>query len=202
MLVSVAGYSRQADAYEAAHRSKMHEPVGKFAQALPVPSRVLDAGCGPGRDLARFVAYGHTAYGVDLNPDFVAKARAQAPTWLADLRHLDTLFPPGQFDGIWACASLVHLDRKETSHVLRQFALLLRPAGKLYACVNTVGTTGWLDEPDAARWYQIWEHDSFASAVAQAGFVLDQVDRGPFVEVWATRATRASGRPGGPLSER
>jgi hypothetical protein len=53
-------------------------------------------------------------------------------------------------------------------------------------CVNTVGTTGWLDEADGRRWYRIWEPENFADAVANAGFDIDQVDRGPFIEVWAT----------------
>lgn len=187
VALSVAAYSAHADAYEADHAGKMLDRVERFAGSLPVPSLVLDAGCGPGRDLARFVALGHVATGVDLNPDFVAKAAAHAPTRQADLRRIGELFSPGHFDGVWASASLVHLDGDEAAEVLRQFSVLLRPGGKLYACVNTVGRTGWRDEHDGRRWYRIWEHGAFVDTVAGAGFQVDRVDRGPFVEVWATR---------------
>jgi SAM-dependent methyltransferase len=188
VAVSVAAYSEHADEYEATHAPKMVDRAERFAAALPVGSLILDAGCGPGRDLARFVSHGHIARGVDLNPVFVARANALAPTLLADLRQLQQLFSEDLFDGIWASASLVHLTAEDAANVLRQFAALLRPGGKLYVCVNTVGQTGWLDEPDGRRWYRIWEDDAFARIVSEAGFHIDEIDRGPFVEVWATSA--------------
>jgi SAM-dependent methyltransferase len=194
VVASVAAYTAHVDDYIATHGPKMVDPVQRFASSLPVPARILDAGCGPGRDLARFTAYGHHAHGVDLNAAFVARANASAPTTQGDLRDIGTLFPAGTFDGIWACASLVHLTGPETEGVLRQFARLLRPGGRLYACVKAVGVTGWLDEPDGRRWYTVWEPAAFVAAIAGAGFVVDRVDHGPFTEVWATSTlARTSG---------
>ncbi len=130
---------------------------------------------------------GHDVRGVDLNPEFVAMAARHAPTACGDLRHLRSLYPAGTFDGIWACASLVHLPEADARDVLSQFASSLRPGGKLYACVNTSGRTGWLDEADGRRWYCIWEPEAFEAAVGRSGFLIDDVVTGPFVEVWATR---------------
>lgn len=187
VAASVEVYSHSAVDYAAVHASKMLDRAERFARSLPVPSVILDAGCGPGRDLARFTAHGHTAHGIDLNPVFVEMATAVAPTSLCDLREVGDRFDTGRFDGIWAAASLVHLPEPEARDVLAQLAQLLRPGGKLFACVMSTGETGWLDEPDGRRWYTVWPADAFADAVAKAGFVLDQVDAGPFVEVWATR---------------
>ncbi|MFG2719028.1 class I SAM-dependent methyltransferase [Streptomyces sp. NPDC048416] len=184
---SVAVYGDHADAYAAVHAPKMADRVERFAASLPVPSLILDAGCGPGRDLARFRRYGHVVRGVDLNPVFVAMANMHAPTFECDLRAVGTRFPAGTFDGIWASASLVHLDTAGAVHVLEQFAGLLRPGGRMYVCLKATGHTGWLDEPDGRRWYTVWNPDEFAAAVAEAGFAVDGVDRGPYVEVWATR---------------
>ncbi|MEU7599217.1 class I SAM-dependent methyltransferase [Streptomyces sp. NPDC039022] len=185
---SVAVYSGHADDYAAVHAPKMADRVERFAVSLPAPSLILDAGCGPGRDLARFQKYGHVVRGVDLNPVFVAMANAHAPTSQCDLREVATRFPTGTFDGIWASASLVHLDRADATDVLGQFAGLLRPGGRMYVCLKATGRTGWLDEPDGRRWYTVWDPDEFASAVAGAGFAVDSVDRGPYVEVWAARS--------------
>jgi SAM-dependent methyltransferase len=187
VIDSVAAYSDHAAEYEATHATKMFDTVARFAGSLPSPSLILDAGCGPGRDLARFVAHGHIARGVDLNPAFVAMANAHAPTLQSDLREVGDRFPAETFDGIWASASLVHLLESETVGVLGQFARLLRPGGKLYACVKSVGETGWLDEPDGRRWYTIWDAETFAASVADAGFAVDHVDHSVFVEVWASR---------------
>ncbi|MGE7436827.1 MULTISPECIES: class I SAM-dependent methyltransferase [Kitasatospora] len=184
---SVAVYTDHADDYRAAHAAKMSDRAERFAGSLPVPSLILDAGCGPGRDLARFIAHGHVARGADLNPVFVAMASAHAPTTVGDLRDIGSRYPDGTFDGIWASASLVHLLAAEAVDVLGQFARLLRPGGRLYVCLKAVGRTGWLDEPDGRRWYTVWDPEGFAAVVADAGFTVEDVDRGVFVEVWATR---------------
>lgn len=184
---SVAVYSDSAEAYEATHAAKMSARVDRFAGSLPKPSLVLDAGCGPGRDLARFTAHGHVARGVDLNPVFVEMANRHAPTAQWDLREIGSLFPAGTFDGIWAAASLVHLPESDTVDVIGQFSRLLRPGGRLYACLKSTGPTGWLDEADGRRWYTVWDSEAFAGAVAAAGFDVDRVDQDVFVEVWATR---------------
>lgn len=81
---------------------------------------------------------------------------ACAPTLLGDLREVWTLFDVETFDGIRACACLAFLSTADTLDALGQFATLLRPAGKSYACVKAVGETGWLDEPDAHRWCTVW----------------------------------------------
>lgn len=185
---SVEAYSAQADAYEAAYDSKYADIVARFASSLPTPSLILDAGCGPGRDLARFAQHGHIARGLDLNPEFVAKASAHAPTTLCDLRQAADRYPSGMFDAIWAAASLVHLSEAETVDVLSQFASLLRHQGKLFVSLKSSGVTGWLDEPDARRFYTVWRPEVLADAVTNAGFKIDEVIPGPYVEVWATRA--------------
>ena len=98
---SVAAYSAYADEYEAAHASKRADIVARFAASLPTPSLILDVGCGPGRDLERFVMHGHVARGVELNPEFLARARRHAPTTQSDLRNVAGCYPSEFFDGIW-----------------------------------------------------------------------------------------------------
>ena len=184
---SVAAYTAHAREYETAHAMKRLDAVERFARSLPAPSLILDVGCGPGRDLARFTSLGHVARGVELNPVFAAMANAHAPTVLHDIRELRDLLPAGFVDGIWAAASLVHLSTYETVEVLGQFAQLLRPGGRLHASVSGTGETGWMDEPDGRRWYTVWPSERFAEAVAAAGFQLDAVRTDIFVEVWGTR---------------
>jgi SAM-dependent methyltransferase len=184
---SVAAYTANAREYARIHAARMGNQVARFAASLPVPSLILDAGCGPGRDLARFVSAGHLPRGLDLNHAFVEMAAKVAPTDRADLRDVASLYPERTFDGIWAAASLVHLSRPGTESVLSQFAFVVRPGGKLFACLRSEGDTGWLDEPEGTRWYTVWRPDDFATAIANAGFEIDEVASGVYVEVWATR---------------
>ena len=190
VAASVAAYSDHAEDYETTYAERYLDRVERFSNALPARSRILDAGCGPGRDLARFTARGHLARGVELNPLFAAMADARAPTSLRDLRELEDQFPDEAFDGIWSCASLVHLLESEAVAVLGQFARLLSPGGRLYASVKASGRTGWHDEPDGRRWYTVWDADTFARTVTGTGFTIEEIVRGPFVEVWASRSRR------------
>ena len=187
VAVSVAVYTDSADQYEAIHAPKMADRAERFAGSLPEPSLILDAGCGPGRDLARFHAHGHVARGIDLNPAFVRKANTIAPTSMCDLRVVGDRFPDAMFDGIWAASSLVHLREDDAVSVLRQFARLLRPGGKLFVGVKCAGESGWLEEPDGRRWYNVWDPQRLAAVVADAGFSVDVVDHDVFVEIWASR---------------
>jgi SAM-dependent methyltransferase len=187
VTVSVAAYSAGADDYEATYAARYADIVARFAGVLPTPSLILDVGCGPGRDLGRFAVHGHVARGIELNPEFVARARRHAPTTQGDVRDVAAQYPHEFFDGIWASASLVHLPTAEMHDVLRQLATVLRPGGKLFVSVKSSGETGWLDEPDGRRWYTVWDADDLADAVTAAGFTVDDLNPGPYTELWATR---------------
>lgn len=187
---SIEAYRVGAAAYEAAYAERYGPIVERFAESLPVPSRILDAGCGPGRDLRRFTARGHEAHGIDLTPEFVARARRHGPVVLGDLRAVATHFPAASFDGVWAAASLVHLPAADAVGVLAQFATLTRPGGRLFVSVRSTGDTGWLDEPDGPRWYRVWTAGALNAAVTAAGFAVDDLTPGPYTEVWATRTGR------------
>ena len=187
VVVSVHAYSAHAEAYARTFAHHKLDKPAAFAALLDVPSRILDAGCGPGRDLGIFAEHGHEAVGFELNPEFAAMANRRAPTVCGDLRNVAENFREGSFDGVWAQASLVHLSEAETVDVVAQLARLLRPGGRFFTCVKTVGETGWLDEPDGLRWYTVWEPPQFGSLVAAAGFEVDELHPGPYLEVWATR---------------
>ena len=184
---SVSSYSQGAAAYARDHAQKMVDRVERFVGSLPRNAQILDAGCGPGRDLERFVTADLRPVGIDLNRDFVAMASEFAPVIEGDLRELVGCFSERSFDAVWASASLVHLDDAETLAVLQAFRRLLRRGGQLYACVMSEGKTGWLDESDGTRWYRAWPEQEFAALVENAGFAVDDVLKGPYVEIWATR---------------
>jgi SAM-dependent methyltransferase len=187
VLDSVAAYSPGARAYAKHYANRMLDRPRRFAAALPSASAILDLGCGPGRDLRIFSECGHRPIGLELNPDFVEMARQHGEVVVGDIREVSTFFEPGTFDGIWAQASLVHVAADETRRVLSDLHRLLAPGGHFYACVSATGRTGWLDEPDGRRWYTVWPGDTFPDALATAGFIVTDIDHGPYIEVWAER---------------
>jgi SAM-dependent methyltransferase len=97
------------------------------------PFALLDLGCGPGRDLAQFVALGHTPVGLDGSAEFVAMARAHSG---CEVLHQDFLaldLPAEHFDGVFANASLFHVPSAALPRVLRELAGALKPGGVIFA---------------------------------------------------------------------
>jgi len=187
VLESVAAYSNAPQDYVKRYSDHLLDRPLKFAKQLPIPSRILDIGCGPGRDLRVFTECGHHPVGLELNPDFVQLASEHGDVTLGDIREVDSLFSPSSFDAIWAQASLVHLSRDEIVHVLKALNHLLAPDGHFYACVSAIGETGWREEADGRRWYTAWPGHAFAEEVENAGFVVNEITDGIYIEVWATK---------------
>lgn len=122
---TITTYDRVAGAFADRHWNAPLEAQREgFARsvtggATPERFRILDAGCGPGRDSQWFQQRGFHVVGVDLSMGMLAEARRRVPGVqfaLADLRHLG--FPAGTFDGIWCSASLLHLPRADVPSVL------------------------------------------------------------------------------------
>jgi len=171
---SVATYSEDPDAFAAFSASAVAGLFAAFAALLEPSSTVLDAGCGPGRDLARLAAQGHRGIGVDLNRDFVDRARAHGPVILGDLRALP--LRATSFDAVWASASLIHLPHEDTAVALREIARVARMGAPVSVSVKTGGLTGWADDmPRGRRWFSIWNPGDFAGAVEDAGMSVEAV---------------------------
>jgi SAM-dependent methyltransferase len=97
------------------------------------PFRILDFGCGPGRDLKFFRDLGHEAIGLEGAERFVALARnySGCEVWHQDFLTLQ--LPAEFFDGIFANASLFHVPSQELPRVLRELWATLKPKGVLFS---------------------------------------------------------------------
>jgi SAM-dependent methyltransferase len=104
----------------------------RLLDAIVAPrSRILDAGCGPGRVSAELHARGHEVVGVDVDPDLIASARADhpGPEWhVADLSSLD--LPVAPFDAaVLAGNVLVFVAPGSEGAVLERVAAHVRADG-------------------------------------------------------------------------
>lgn len=134
----------------------------------PAPLRILDLGCGPGRDLKALTARGHVAVGLDGTEAFVEMARANSgcEVWQQDLLQLQ--LPTESFDGIFANAVLFHVPSAELSGVLARLHEALKAGGVLF-CSNPRGQDeeGWSGDR-----YGVWySWPSWRARLLAAGFV-------------------------------
>lgn len=102
---------------------------------LPRGSRVLDAGCGPGRVAGELAARGHELVGVDVDPELIAAAKEDhpGPRWIvADLAGLDLTEhgEPDPFDAaVLAGNVLAFVAEHSEQLVLASVARHVRPGG-------------------------------------------------------------------------
>lgn len=96
------------------------------------PSRLLDLGCGSGRDALAFHLAGYRVDAIDPSPAMAELAREHARVPVRVLRAQD-LDDAGAYDGIWALASLLHVPWDELPDVFRRLERALIPRGVLYA---------------------------------------------------------------------
>ena len=114
------------------------EGEARFVDAMvPRRSRILDAGCRPGRVGGYLARGGHDVVSVDIDPILIdaAKQEHPAPTWIvADLAELDlpAMGVEQPFDAI-VCAGnvLTFLDPSTRRPVLANLAVHLRPDGRI-----------------------------------------------------------------------
>lgn len=131
------------------------------------PFIVLDFGCGPGRDLQRFVELGHKAVGLEGSKRFAAMAREHTGCAVLEQDFLRLTLPPAAFDGVFANASLFHVPMQELPRVLRELRAALKPRGVLFSS-NPHGHNeeGW----NRGRYGAYLDWDTWRRLLTDAGF--------------------------------
>jgi 2-polyprenyl-3-methyl-5-hydroxy-6-metoxy-1,4-benzoquinol methylase len=126
--------------------------IEEFVRLLPDDSRVLDLGCGGGYESMRLVKAGAQVLGVDFSEECIRIARERCPEAqfeLMDFRQLDSE-KLGKFDGVFACASLIHISPEELPGVFTQMHGVLKPNGFVMASVRE-GEGFWERWPEVNR---------------------------------------------------
>lgn len=109
----------------------MSELYERFLGRLAPSSRILDAGCGAGRDTAAFLRFGYQVEAFDASAKLVEIA--QRVTGIAVQHSTFLNFSSTEpFAGIWACASLLHVPASSMSATLQHLAGLLQPQSVVY----------------------------------------------------------------------
>ncbi|MGH6693691.1 class I SAM-dependent methyltransferase [Sphingopyxis sp.] len=202
---TVRSYDRVAADYAAeaaATPEWVATEIDAFVAGLGGSGRVLEIGSGGGRDAVALEQRGVSVRRTDISNGFVDLLRASG----FDAALLDPLTddlsdpqrPGTPYDGVWACACLIHVARADLGTVLGRLAAATRTGGRLHASVRDgdgedVTLEGGAAEPRRyAETY--WREPALRSVLTDAGWVVNEVRKciGRPGDRWlSVRASRA-----------
>lgn len=106
----------------------------KFLEYIPEKGYILDIGCGSGRDSLHFLKTGYKVLGIDASHKMVEFSSKLTGQTVMHSTFQDAKLDDDIFDGIWACASLLHVDRDEMSFVIQKLFKAVKQNGIFYMC--------------------------------------------------------------------
>ena len=168
-------YNKHAEEFTAStFKVEMESLYAPFLRYLPEQASILDLGCGSGRDSFAFKNKGYQVEAIDYSAELVKKAKELTGIEVRQQSFYE-LNESEKYDGIWACASLLHCDRDCLPEVIGRIFKALKPNGVCYMSFKYGNTDR---EKDGRSFTDLDEE--------QARELLDQLEGVKVLQQWNT----------------
>ncbi|MCC5987651.1 MAG: class I SAM-dependent methyltransferase [Pararhodobacter sp.] len=190
-------YDNFAPTYVASGVGGTSRHLATFLDALRPGSKILELGCGAGRDAQAMIATGHQVDPTDGSSSIARKAEEllKIPVRVMRFEQLDAR---NEYDAVWANASLLHVPRPELPSILSRIWRALKPGGLHHATYKAGGCEG---RDGHGRYFNYMNRDELIDAYARSGRWdivsvneysgggFDRGAQGPWVAIMAKRAS-------------
>ena len=162
---TLAFYDREAAKYAARPKPERNKRLEEFLTHLAKGARLLELGCGDGKDSEAMIRAGFDVTPTDGSPGLAREAekRLGRPVKILYFENLDE---HDSYDGVWANACLLHVPADRLGDVLTKVHAALRHGGRFYASFK-MGEGGGRDR--LGRYYNFPSRETLAAAYGQAG---------------------------------
>jgi len=150
----------------------------KFAAYLPKGALILDFGCGAGRDTKYFLSLGFQVEAMDGSKELCKIASKNTGIQVRNCLFSD-LDEVEKYDGIWACASILHLPKEELKPVLAKMCRAVKLGGYIYTSFKY----GDFEGDRHGRYFTHFTEESFGE------YIYDMNELG-IIEAWTTLDVR------------
>lgn len=158
---TIAFYEKNAAEYfKSSSTIKMTHLYPSFLNLLPIGAKILDAGCGSGRDAKYFKDNGYIVSAFDASLSLSILASEYSGVEVKN-HTFETMQYMDEFDAVWVCASLLHLSPAELTDALRNLTKACSNGALIYASFKT--TTTESDEARKFYFYAIEDIDALLS---------------------------------------
>ncbi|MEM9633489.1 MAG: class I SAM-dependent methyltransferase [Pseudomonadota bacterium] len=188
-------YSKEAPVYTASGKGGVSRHLEEFLRRLPGGARVLELGCGGGRDAEAMMAAGFDVEPTDGTPEIAARAEERLGRPVRVMR-FDELCAEQSYDAVWANASLLHVPRGALPDILARVRAALRPGGLHYASFKAGDDEGrdafgryfnYLSRADLTECYRQSGDWETVSIVEYLGGGYQSTAEGPWIAITVRR---------------
>lgn len=167
MNKTIEYYNKNANNYfNSTVNANMSHIYTEFFKLLPPGGKILDAGCGSGRDSLYFLEKGYQVVAFDASAEIV-KRSSQLIGQAVKLATFEEFQGDDVFDGIWACASLLHVQKNRMGAAIQNLADHLKPQGLFYMSFKY----GDQDYEKEGRHFTCYREDSFSDLIFRVPFL-------------------------------
>lgn len=160
---TLAYYAANAEAFASSTVSVEFTAMQeRFVELLEPGARVLDLGCGSGRDAKRFAEAGFAVDAVDGSPE-LCRIAAEFTGLPVRCMRFEELSAVAEYDGIWACSSILHVPSVQLPALLAKMAAALKDGGVIYTSFKYGEGEGMRH----GRYFSDFTEDSFTQLLEQ-----------------------------------
>jgi ubiquinone/menaquinone biosynthesis C-methylase UbiE len=146
-----------------------------FHQLLP-KGKVLEIGCGSGREAAEFLKLGYEYVGTDMSSRFVEEAIKANPTGKFIQQNVyDLNFPQEYFDGFWTAATLLHIPKNRINEALQNINRVAKQGA--IGFISLKEGEGEKVEEETGRLFAFYQLDEFKKILEKCGFEVINSER-------------------------
>lgn len=102
-----------------------------FLDYIPVGRKILDFGCGSGRDTKYFLSKGYDVDAIDGSVELCKIASEHTGISVKQML-FEELDAVEEYDGIWACASILHVEKNQLPDIIQKIAAAIKKNGTVY----------------------------------------------------------------------
>jgi len=117
--------------FERSVSADLEEMYRHFLPHVTRGGKILDIGAGSGRDILHFRQQGYEVLGLEPFRELAALGRSYSGGEIVEVLLENTDFN-SEFDGVWACASLLHFRKVDLPHIFQKIEKALKKDGALY----------------------------------------------------------------------
>ena len=144
----------------------------EFQRLLP-GGKIVDLGCGTGRDSQPFTSAGYEYVGVDLSEGMIGQAKKSFPDLDFEVMNLlDLKIKDESFDGIWSFAAYLHIPKDSINRAMQEAYRVLKPGGIGYVVVKKGSKECYLDSKQGKRYWSFYGKNQFAEVLKNNGFKI------------------------------